>query len=90
MATRKNQGDLDRAGKRARLVKITTIMIKKIKRNAPTALSAAIKSVLAGYTDGVNGFEVEVGEFGKCFGTDDFREGTRAFIEKRHAKFPGT
>tara|TARA_B100000780_G_scaffold150980_1_gene105487 strand:+ start:6807 stop:7601 length:795 start_codon:yes stop_codon:yes gene_type:complete len=64
-------------------------LAKKIKRNAPTALSAAIKSVLAGYTDGVNGFEVEVGEFGKCFGTDDFREGTRAFIEKRHAKFPG-
>ena len=64
-------------------------LAKKIKRNAPTALSAAIKCVLAGYTDGVDGFEVEVKEFSQCFGTDDFREGTSAFIEKRHAKFPG-
>jgi len=64
-------------------------LAKKIKRNAPTALSAAIKSVLAGYVDGVDGFEVEVEEFSQCFGTDDFREGTTAFIEKRHAKFPG-
>jgi len=64
-------------------------LAKKIKRNAPTALSAAIKCVLAGYTDGVDGFEIEVKEFSQCFGTDDFREGTSAFIEKRHAKFPG-
>ena len=41
------------------------------------------------YIDGVDGFEVEVNEFSQCFGTDDFREGTSAFIEKRHAKFPG-
>ena len=64
-------------------------LAKKIKRNAPTALSSAIKCVLAGYIDGVDGFEVEVNEFSQCFGTDDFREGTSAFIEKRHAKFPG-
>ena len=62
---------------------------KKIKRNAPTALTAAINAILAGYTDGVDGYQVEIDEFGKCFGTDDFKEGTTAFIEKRHAKFPG-
>lgn len=64
-------------------------MAKKIKRNAPTALAAAIKAVLAGYTDSVDGHQVEINEFGKCFATEDFREGTTAFIEKRRAKFPG-
>ncbi|PCJ82043.1 MAG: enoyl-CoA hydratase [Bacteroidetes bacterium] len=62
---------------------------KKIKRNAPTALTAAINAILAGYTDGVDGYKTEIEEFGKCFGTQDFKEGTTAFIEKRHAKFPG-
>ena len=71
------------------LMETVVSLAKKIKRNAPTALSAAIKCVLAGYVDGVDGFEVEVNEFSQCFGTDDFREGTTAFIEKRHAKFPG-
>ena len=71
------------------LMEIVHGLAKKMMRNSPTALSAAIKSVLAGYTDGVDGYSVEVEEFGKCFGTEDFKEGTTAFLEKRHAKFPG-
>ncbi len=61
----------------------------KIVKNSPIAISSAIKAVNAGYTDGVNGFETEIEEFGKCFGTEDFKEGTTAFIEKRKAQFPG-
>ena len=49
---------------------------KKMMRNAPTALSAAIKSVIAGYTDSVDGYSVEIEQFGLCFGTEDFKEGT--------------
>ncbi|MCB0410204.1 MAG: enoyl-CoA hydratase/isomerase family protein [Flavobacteriales bacterium] len=59
----------------------------KIVKNSSTAISSAIKAVNAGFKDGVNGFEVEIEEFGKCFGTQDFVEGTTAFIEKRKPNF---
>jgi enoyl-CoA hydratase len=51
------------------------------------AIEAAIKTINANFKDGINGFEVEIEEFGKCFGTDDFKEGTTAFLEKRKANF---
>jgi enoyl-CoA hydratase len=35
----------------------------------------------------VNGYETEIEEFGKCFGTADFKEGTTAFLEKRKPNF---
>ena len=61
----------------------------KIVKNSSVAIASAIRAINAGYTDGVNGFDAEIEEFGKCFGTDDFKEGTTAFIEKRKADFPG-
>ena len=64
-------------------------LAKKMMKNAPTALTAAIKTVIAGYTDGVDGYSVEIEQFGLCFGTEDFKEGTTAFLEKRKAEFPG-
>jgi len=59
----------------------------KICRNSAMAISSAIKSVNAGFIDGIDGFEVEKKEFGKCFGTEEFKEGTTAFLEKRKANF---
>ncbi|MDC1259882.1 enoyl-CoA hydratase-related protein [Flavobacteriaceae bacterium] len=61
----------------------------KIKSNSSLAIAAAIRAVNANYTDGVNGYDVEISEFGKCFDTDDFVEGTTAFLEKRKSNFPG-
>ena len=61
----------------------------KIMRNSTVAIGKAIQAVNANYKDGVNGFEVEIEQFGACFGTEDFKEGTTAFLEKRKADFPG-
>jgi len=61
----------------------------KISRNSSIAISAAIKAINANFEDGVDGFDVEITEFGNCFGTKDFTEGTTAFLQKRKADFPG-
>ncbi len=60
-----------------------------IMKNSPTALAAAIRAVNAGYEPGADGLQREIEEFGKLFGTADFKEGTSAFMEKRAANFSG-
>ena len=59
----------------------------KILANSPMAIASAIRAINANFEDGVNGFNVEIEEFGKCFGTKDFTEGTTAFLEKRKPNF---
>ena len=62
-------------------------VLNKIKTKSPKAIAGIVKSVDANYTDGVDGFKTEIDEFGKLFGTDDFKEGVGAFLEKRKANF---
>ncbi|WP_438961811.1 enoyl-CoA hydratase/isomerase family protein [Nonlabens sp.] len=59
----------------------------KIMRNSPVALGAAIDAVNAGFVDGVDGYQAEIDCFRASFSTDDFKEGTTAFLEKRKADF---
>ena len=61
----------------------------QIAKNSPVAISYAIKAVNAGFSSSKSGFQAEIDAFGACFGTEDFREGTGAFLEKRAPDFPG-
>ena len=71
------------------LMALTEKIAGKIMRNSSVAIKGAIKAVNANYEDGVDGFKTEIKQFGKCFGTEDFKEGTTAFLQKRKAEFPG-
>lgn len=71
------------------LLSFCETIASKIGGNSSMAISAAIKSINANFKDSVNGFDVEIEEFGKSFGTEDFIEGTTAFLQKRKANFPG-
>jgi len=62
---------------------------KKIVRNSAMAIGFAIQAINAGFDHETNGFNSEIELFGKAFGTNDFKEGTTAFLEKRKADFKG-
>ncbi|WP_333599072.1 enoyl-CoA hydratase/isomerase family protein [Flavobacterium sp.] len=71
------------------LLSFTKSLAQRIMKNSPVAIGKAIKAINANFKDGVNGYETEIRNFGKCFGTEDFKEGTTAFLEKRKADFKG-
>ncbi|HCP40958.1 MAG TPA: enoyl-CoA hydratase [Cryomorphaceae bacterium] len=73
----------------ADLLEAAQIMAKSFAKNSIVAMGYAIESVNAGLLEGSIGYDVEVQAFGDCFETEDFKEGTTAFIEKRKPYFPG-
>jgi enoyl-CoA hydratase len=56
-----------------------------IIKNGPLAVQKAIKAILASRPD--HGFTKEAVLFGQLCETEDFKEGTSAFLEKRKAEF---
>lgn len=87
--TAKNYGLVNHVVTQAELIPLAEKIANKIMRNSPVAIAKAIKSVNAGFEDGKDGYKMEIKQFGKSFGTADFKEGTTAFLEKRTAQFPG-
>lgn len=71
------------------LIENTKTIAKKICNNSLVAIKAAIEAVNAGYVFDEDGYDIEINAFGEAFGTDDFKEGTQAFLNKRKAEFPG-
>jgi enoyl-CoA hydratase len=64
-------------------------ILEVINSKAPLAVAGCIKAANAVYDESKNGFETEIKEFGDCFATEDMKEGTAAFLEKRKANFKG-
>ena len=64
-------------------------LCQKIIANSPKAIGFAIQAINACNDHDKDGYELEIENFAKCFETDDFKEGTSAFLEKRKANFKG-
>lgn len=66
-----------------------TELVSVILTKAPFAISKCITAANAVYNNSENGYEIELESFGDCFETEDMKEGTTAFIEKRKPVFTG-
>lgn len=67
------------------LLEKADLIMKKILSRSSNAVSAAIRAINASFS--ASGYEVEKQEFGLCFGSADFQEGTDAFLNKRTPNF---
>ena len=67
----------------------TKSILNVIISKAPIAISNCIAAANAVFNKDKDGYEVEIEGFGQCFGTEDMKEGTTAFLEKRTANFKG-
>jgi enoyl-CoA hydratase len=63
-------------------------ILSAITAKAPFAISRCISAANAVFSSR-NGFDAEIEAFGECFGTEDMKEGTSAFLEKRKPNFTG-
>lgn len=62
-------------------------LVDKILKNGPMAVRSAIKAVY--HSKHRSGYQIEADLFGELCETDDFIEGTSAFLEKRNPSFEG-
>lgn len=83
-------GLVNRVTEPAELLATADAIARKIMANAPLAVKYAMEAVEHGMEmTQEEGLFLEATLFGLCCATEDMREGTRAFLEKRPAKFQG-
>jgi enoyl-CoA hydratase/carnithine racemase len=74
----------------AELMPAAEALAKKIAANAPLAVQYAMEAIEHGMEmPQEEGLFLEATLFGLCCATEDMKEGTRAFLEKRAAQFKG-
>jgi enoyl-CoA hydratase len=78
------------ATNREELISLANSIMTKIISKSPIAISRIIQSVNAGFGYANEGYAVESEHFAASTTTNDFKEGTRAFIEKRQPIFTGS
>ncbi|HWF38314.1 MAG TPA: enoyl-CoA hydratase-related protein [Candidatus Acidoferrales bacterium] len=83
-------GLLNRVTEPGDLLPTAESMARKIIANAPLAVKYSMEAIESGAEMPLQeGLFLEATLFGLCCATDDMREGTRAFLEKRPARFQG-
>ena len=88
-ATALSYGLVNQVVPQEELMQVAEAMAHLFMKNSIVAMGFAIEAVNAGLLEGSVGYDVEVQAFGDCFETEDFKEGTTAFLEKRKPNFPG-
>lgn len=71
------------------LIAKSTEILEKIMGKAPLAIGLVIECVNAVFNNDENGYQTEANAFARCCTSEDFVEGTSAFIEKRKPAFTG-
>jgi len=83
-------GLLNRVTEPGDLLATAESIARKIIANAPLAVKYSMEAIESGAEMPLQeGLFLEATLFGLCCATDDMREGTRAFLEKRPARFQG-
>lgn len=71
------------------LMNLAGNMMTRILSKGPVAVSHVIRSINAGFGYEQTGYETEAQSFATCTTTQDFIEGTNAFMQKRQPQFKG-
>ena len=81
-------GMVNKVCSQAELIEKTKEILATIQTKAPIAVAKVIECV-NNFDHNQQGYDFEVEKFGQCFQTQDMKEGTSAFLEKRKPDFKG-